>query len=116
LGSNDRLHFFAKEMGKFSQSLQWQTQAELKQLIKSVLAEIGESQSDYEVALKEDLVKLADFLLAAFVLNRILIQKENDKEEFAKVSNLATILSSPSRISGRVLERMRRKAEELQVI
>ena len=71
--ASDRLHFFNRNLRSFNTTLQWQTQAELKNLIKIILNQLSTCHSEQLVSLNEDKIKLVDFLLAAFVLNRLLI-------------------------------------------
>ena len=66
--------------------------------------------------MNEDKIKLVDFILSSFALNRMLIQKENEREIFAQQSSLNIILSAPSRISLKILEKIRRKAQEYQIL
>ena len=68
------------------------------------------------MAVNEDKIKLVDFLLAAFALNRLLIQKENDRELFARQSNLSILLTAPSRVTLPILLKIRRKAQEFQIL
>ena len=70
---SDRLHFFNRNLRSFNTTLQWQTQAELKNLIKIIMTQLSTCHSEQLVSLNEDKIKLVDFLLAAFVLNRLLI-------------------------------------------
>ena len=72
--------------------------------------------TEYEIYTKEGIIKLTDFILTTFVLNKILIETDNNSETFAKDSYLDTILNSPCRITSKVLEKIKKKAIELQII
>lgn len=74
LDPHDRLNFFSRKIQKAPRSLHWQSQAVLKDIISSIFsAYIGKPQSDLSVAIDESRIKLADFLLTAFLLNKMLI-------------------------------------------
>ena len=78
LAERDRLNFFKTDFVSFSENLQWQAQAELKSMIKQLVLETNSIRTEYQVLLNEDKIKLMDFLLSAFSLNKILIQTENN--------------------------------------
>jgi hypothetical protein len=69
--------------------------------------------SEEKVAKYEEELRLADFLMTAFVLNGIVISGENDLEGFSMQSQLSVILSHPQRFSLKIWQQMKERAAKL---
>ena len=71
--------------------------------------------TEYGVTLNESKIKLLDFLVTAFLLNKMLISRDYETENFARESNLETILHSPCRVTLRVYQKLVRKVQDLNL-
>lgn len=66
--------------------------------------------SEEKVARNEDDLRLADFLMSAFVLNRILIESEDCMEVFTDVYQFSLIMHRPQRFNMQVCRSIQQKA------
>lgn len=65
---------------------------------------------------REEKLKLLDFLLTFFLLNKILIECENEMEIFERKGCLKVIMNRPTRINLPVYHAIRDKMKEFKMI
>lgn len=68
------------------------------------------------MARSEDEIRLVDFLLTAFVLNKMVIEGENNMERFHQFSHLDIIINHPQRFNLEVFMLVKQKALDLKII